>query len=229
LVVYYPCEGAKADGITLPDMSGKGNDGTLALRSGRGTGYGFGAGKVGNALVLTASGQGYVSLPVNVFAGATDLTIATWAKVTTQQDYQRVFDIGIKSGLDVPKTTGLVYMYLAPYRPETSRLTFGIAQNGINGEQSLSSSSIGPGDGWKHLAIVLGSSGVVLYVNGTPIASSSTVALRLKDLGTIDYAWIGRSQFGGDATFDGTFDEFRVYNRALSQSEITAIFEYAQP
>ncbi|WP_367873926.1 LamG-like jellyroll fold domain-containing protein [Luteolibacter sp. Populi] len=32
--------------------------------------------------------------------------------------------------------------------------------------------------------------------------------------------WLGRSEYGGDSGFAGTFDEFRIYNYTLSESEI---------
>lgn len=229
LVLYYPCEAAKSDGTTLPDMSGNGNDGLLKTWRAGGTGFGFGTGAVGNALVLTAAGSGYVDLPLSVFAGAGDITIATWVKVTTRQDYQKVFDIGINAGLGFPNSTGMIYMYLAPYRPDTGLMTFGIATNGYNDEQAVASTTVGPSDGWKHLAIVLGNSGAVLYVDGTSVASSTNITLRPRDLGNINYAWIGRSQFTSDAPFDGAFDEFRIYHRALSSSEIRTLFQYTQP
>ena len=49
------------------------------------------------------------------------------------------------------------------------------------------------------------------------------------DLGTIDYAYIGRSQFSVDPYFDGAIDDFRVYNRALSATEIQALYQFAGP
>jgi hypothetical protein len=229
LVAYYPCDSTKSDGITLPDMSGNGNDGTLIINGGSGPGYGFGTGMVGNALELMATGGGYVSLPLEVFAGADDITIATWVRVKTIQDFQRVFDVGINANLYYPITTGMIYMYLVPFRQKNEGLTFGIATNGLDGEQSLASSSIGPSDGWTHLAVVLGDNGGTLYVNGTSVSSSSSVTLRPKDLGSIDYAWIGRSQFTSNATFDGAFDEFRVYQRALAEEEIRKLYNYKGP
>jgi len=133
------------------------------------------------------------------------------------------------SGVDGSTEAGPSMVDVAPFRPETGLATFGIAKDGINGEQSVSSTAIGPTDGWKHMAIVLASGGATLYVDGISVATSSKVVLRPKDLGTIDYAWIGRSQFAANATFDGAFDEFRVYGRALSAGEITTIFQYTQP
>ena len=49
------------------------------------------------------------------------------------------------------------------------------------------------------------------------------MTLRPSDLGAIDYAYIGKSQFGADPYFDGQIDEFRVYGRALDATEIETL------
>jgi hypothetical protein len=169
---------------------------------------------------------------LGVFSGATEMTIAVWIKVTTVADWQKVLDVGINADLAIPNTTGMIYMYLAPMTSSGTNVTFGIAADGINNEQSLAgASSIGPSDGWTHLAVVLGASTATLYVNGKSAASKSKTSLPLRpiDLGTINYAWLGRSQFTNDSTFDGALDEFRVYNRELSADEILALYQYAAP
>jgi hypothetical protein len=50
------------------------------------------------------------------------------------------------------------------------------------------------------------------------------VVLRPPGLGTIDYAFIGKSRFDNDPAFDGVVDSFNVYNRALSTDEIQRLF-----
>ena len=184
---------------------------------------------MGNALMLTASGNGYVSVPLPVFSGATDITISTWFKVTTTVDWQKILDVGINANRSIPATTGMIYMYLAPTTNNNSPVSFGIATNGVNGEQRLEGAAlIGPADGWTHLAVVQSASSSILYVNGTAVRTKNAtdLPLRLSNLGNIDYAWIGRSQFTSNTTFDGAIDEFRVYDRALSADEIKALYEY---
>ena len=58
-----------------------------------------------------------------------------------------------------------------------------------------------------------------LYLDGT-VAATSSVAVLPKDLGVTNQNWIGRSQFTADAFFNGMVDDFRLYNRAVSGSEI---------
>ena len=36
--------------------------------------------------------------------------------------------------------------------------------------------------------------------------------------------WLGRSQFSADAFFDGTYNEFRIYDGALLDGEVLASF-----
>ena len=233
LVAYYKFEGANPDGVTVPDQSGNGNDGTLGLAippdgAASGTGYSFAGGKVGNALVLTATGYGYMAMPAKVFAGATDITIAAWVKVTTTQAYQRVFDVGLNANLYNNTNTGTKYMNFVTSTVQ-SRPTFSITANGSQNEQTINNSTAIATGTWTHFAVVLGSGGATLYRNGASVRTSTSVTLRPKDLGAIDYAWIGRSQFGADPTFDGAIDDLRVYNRALAAAEIAALNQFTGP
>jgi hypothetical protein len=223
LVIYYKCE--SANGTVLPDSSGKGNNGTLA--SSGGTGYTFSAGKVGNALTLAKAGSGYVSMPPAAFANLTDMTIATWVHLTTAQNWQRMVDVGVNAHLTNATTTGTHYMNLVPQNGST-KLAFAITNDGYGVEQVLSATALAAGV-WKHVAVVLGSGQADLYVDGASVATSSALSLRPSSLGTIDYAYLGKSQFAADAFFDGAFDEFRLYSRALSVAEIQALYQFAGP
>jgi hypothetical protein len=232
LLVYYPCE--SASGSLLPDLSGKGNDGTLvngvALDGGTastGTGYSFGTGKVGKALTLIKSGYGYVRVPPTVFANATDITIAFWVNLATFQNWARVFDTGVFANIFSNSSTGTKYLNFVPKNYTTS-LLFSITVNGYSNEQTLTTTNLATGV-WKHVAIVLGSGLGSLYLDGALASTSSTVTFRPADLGAIDYAFLGKSQFDADPYFDGSIDEFRVYNRALSATEVLALYQFTGP
>ena len=219
LLVYYNCDGATD--TTLQDFSGNGNHGTLV---GGTAGYSFPAGKVGKALALAKAGSGYVSVPPAVFAKATDITIAFWLNITTSQSWPRVFDVGVNAKIATNPGTGTHYMNLVP-KDRGSNLVFGISKDGYNNEQQLTTASPTAGT-WKHVAVVLGAGQGSLYIDGAVVSSSSTVLLRPTDLGTIDYAYLGKSQFSSDPYLDGQIDEFRVYGRALSAAEIQALYQF---
>jgi hypothetical protein len=42
-------------------------------------------------------------------------------------------------------------------------------------------------------------------------------------LGSTPNDWIGKSEFAANPYLDGAIDEFRIYNRALSAAEISAL------
>jgi hypothetical protein len=166
-------------------------------------------------------------MPPAAFANLTDMTIATWVYVTTSQNWQRIFDVGVNAHLANNTSTGTHYMNLVPQNGSTN-LAFEITQNGYSAEQTLSSGALAAG-AWKHVVVVLGSGQSSLFVDGVAVPNSTVPSLRPNELGAIDYAYLGKSQFTADAYFDGRLDEFRVYSRALSAAEIQALFQYTGP
>ncbi len=95
-------------------------------------------------------------------------------------------------------------------------------------EQRLAWASPLPSE-WHHLAVVLSGTTGALYVDGGSPTVNSAMTLSPAALGAIDYALIGRSQFGVDPYFDGSIDDLRVYDRALSASEIEALHALGGP
>jgi hypothetical protein len=234
LAVYYNFEGA--GGATLPDLSGSSNYGTLsagALPDGGATtlAYEFVASKagLGNALRIHKGAIGYVSVPVGVFRGATDITIAYWVNIATSQSWQRMLDVGVNANLSANTTANTKYLNMVP-KNLGSNMLFSITNNGFGSEQTLSAPSLSAGT-WTHLAVVLAAgTGGTLYVNGASVATNASLTFRPSpDLDAMDYAFIGRSQFSADPAFDGTVDEFRVYRRALSATEIQALYAFTGP
>jgi hypothetical protein len=62
-----------------------------------------------------------------------------------------------------------------------------------------------------------------LYLNGTAVGSAE-IATFLDSVSLNDVNnWLGRSQWG-DQLYDGLIDEFRIYNTALTASEVLASF-----
>lgn len=223
LVAYYTFDSI-SNSTDLPDSSSKGNTGKLST-DGSGTAYELVTGKVGKALALHRAGLGYVKVPSAVFASATDMTVALWVNVATSQNWQRVLDVGINAKLSQNTQTGTKYFNIVP-KNDGSNMLFSITANGYGSEQTLSTANANTGT-WTHVAVVLAAgNGGRLYVNGSQVTSNNGLSLRASDLGAIDYAFIGKSQFSSDPSFDGSVDEFRVYNRALSASEVQQLYAF---
>ncbi|MFD0673020.1 LamG-like jellyroll fold domain-containing protein [Cohnella sp. M.A.Huq-80] len=199
-------EFGETSGTSAADSSGNSKTGTL---NGGAT---FAAGQTGNAVALNGT-NGYVSMPSGIASGSASVTIAAWVKANSLSNWTRIFDIG-------SSTTN--YMFLSP-QPGAAGLRFAITNNGNGSEQQISSTTAFPTGVWKHVAVTISGSTGRLYVDGVQVATNTSMTLNPSSLGTTTNNWIGRSQFSGDAYFNGSVDDFRIYSRALSASEISAL------
>lgn len=197
----------ETSGTLAADSSGNGRNGTLN------GGASWVAGKTGNAVNLSGSSQ-YVSLPAGVVNGLNDFTIATWVKLTALSTWARLFDFGSNT------TTN---MFLVPSSGSTIR--FAITTGGSGAEQRINGATTLPSAVWKHVAVTLSGSTGTLYVDGAQVGQNTAMTLKPSSLGNTSNNWLGRSQYSGDAYLNGQLDQFRIYSRALSASEILALFQ----
>jgi hypothetical protein len=204
---YYPFDQTAGPAIT--DASGNGHDGTLV-----GTAS-FLAGVINNDLSLPNATADYVALPSALLQTVTNVTITLWVNVRTDQTWQRIFDFG---------TGTKVYMFLTPHAGTSNVARFAISTNGNGAEQRLDATAVLPLGTWTHVAIVLGTGGGTLYINGATVATNATLALRPADLGATGNNWLGHSQFAADPAFDGQIDELRIYDSALTAAQIATIY-----
>ncbi|MBN1312750.1 MAG: carbohydrate-binding protein, partial [Anaerolineae bacterium] len=56
-----------------------------------------------------------------------------------------------------------------------------------------------------------------------------SMSLSPSSLGSTNQNWIGRSQYAADPYLDGQVDDFRIYNRALSASEVGSLASGSEP
>ncbi|AXH71766.1 hypothetical protein P022_gp43 [Pelagibacter phage HTVC022P] len=115
-------------------------------------------------------------------------------------------------------------MYLGIYRSGTTSYSSGngsdIARYVANNASTISN------DTWYHLAYTGSGSNTKLYVNGVE-GKSFSEATDLSDGNGYLYLGTASSQLG-NATYDteGTFDNIRIFNKQLSQSEITSLYNF---
>lgn len=196
-----------SSGTTLADSSGHGNGGTL---TGAAT---FAPGVGGNALSLTG---GNAILPTGIVSSLTDFTIATWVNVSALASWSRIFDFG---------TSTSNYMFLTPDAGDTNRIRFAIT-SGSGPEQRLDGPALVPGS-WTHIAVTLTGTTATLYINGLAVAVDTSMTLDPSSLGITNQNYLGKSQFGADPALQGSIDDFRIYNTALSAQQIMQLADPA--
>lgn len=197
-------------GTVAADASGNGRTASLV------GGASWVAGRSGNAVNLSGTSQ-YVALPSGILAGAAAGTVATWVRLDTVANWQRVFDFGSGTGVN---------MFLTP-RSSGGTARFAITTGGSGGEQRINAPAALPTGAWTHVAVTLGGGLGVLYVNGSEVARNAAMTLTPASLGSTTQNWVGRSQYA-DPYLDGAVDGLRVYSRALAASEVASLFTSGQ-
>ncbi|WP_433368638.1 beta-L-arabinofuranosidase domain-containing protein [Actinoplanes sp. CA-142083] len=198
LVAHYPFDSSPAD------ASGNGRTATVYSA-------GYVAGRSGNALDLNGT-SGYAALPGGVLAGATNFTVALWARLDTVATWSRLFDFGTGTGAN---------MFLTP-RSGSGTARFAITTGGAGGEQRIDAPSALPAGAWTHVAVTRSGNLGVLYVNGAEVARNTALTVSPASLGNTTQNWLGRSQYA-DPYLDGALDNVRLYSRALSAAEVSAL------
>jgi hypothetical protein len=82
----------------------------------------------------------------------------------------------------------------------------------------LSGPTASPVNTWTHVALTYDSIALRLYVNGTQVATAARTGAVQTSTNPL---WIGGNNPYGEY-FQGLIDEVRVYNRALTQTDIQA-------
>ena len=206
LMALYAMEG------NVQDTSGKGNNGTA---SGDPV-YGQGLTGLGKALGFDGVND-YVDLPIgSLLSTLNSSSFAAWVYFNNVGNaWQRIFDFGNPG---VGTASPNVYMFLSSNNG--SRIVRFAIRNATVGEQIVNGLAA-PTTGWHHVAVVIDSASMTLrlYQDGILVRSGATTVLP-KDMGVTTQNWLGRSQYTADPYFGGAIDEFRTYNRALSESEV---------
>ncbi len=189
----------EASGSTVADKSGKGNIGTItgATRTA--------AGKFGGALAFTGTGK-WVTVPDSTSLHlTTGLTVEGWVNPTAN---------GASSwrAMAVKETaTGLSWA-LYPFGDGgfPSAHAFTTSELWARGTTKPALNT------WTHVAATYDGTTIRLFINGVLAATKAQTGSLLASTQPL--------RFGGDALwsewFQGSLDEIRVYNRALSATEI---------
>lgn len=147
-----------------------------------------------------------------------NVTAATWFRLDTTKRPMHLFNKIRNSAED---DGGYALQYVPGGMKASIRLSAANKQVTVSGDANLKEGR------WYHAAMVFNGKTLGLYLNGKSIGS-----LTLPEKDTIEQTdknlFIGasRSIYNNDKyRFFGDIDELKIYNRALSQSEITALYE----
>jgi hypothetical protein len=155
--------------------------------------------------------SGFVQVPAGVwFSGS--YTVSCWVRPNTITNWARLYDFGNGSANDNVLAT-----------------LFESNNNRQQAENYIATSSPGfartqlPGlrmGQWNHYLVQYDGTVLRIYINGWLAASENLPNPRFI---TRNNCFIGRSNWSSDAFANAAFDDFMIYNRALSVNEIMAL------
>jgi RHS repeat-associated protein len=177
-----------------------------------------------NGKVLLNGAGAYVNLPGDLLYGLNSVTFEFWASFGVNGVWSRVYDFGDH---DSSTGWGRRYVFFTPHSGVLDhRMGISISDSeppGVN-EQLVTVPGVLDGRIGLHVSCVYDPpNGVMsLYTNGV-LESASPMTFSLKDVRNV-FSWLGRSLYDVDAYLNGSIDEFRIYQTALTAPQIASSF-----
>jgi hypothetical protein len=202
----------EGSGTTASDSVG-GNNGTLT------GGPSWATGKVGGAISLSGAGNQYISLP-NLSLGTNPFTVSAWVNPVSVAGKSYNYGAGIISNTNSESlgdfylgvnSQGAVFFY--------NNRTGGNDSTGVSYTQI--DTNIVPLNTWTLITAIWDGTSKRIFVNGV-----EKTGLSNKSLGTNNGSkhtiglWSALSTY----SFNGLVDDVRLYNRALSVSEVSQLY-----
>nr|AHN98026.1 Glucose/sorbosone dehydrogenase [uncultured bacterium lac193] len=190
----------EGSGTVLTDVSGRGHPGTISGATWAATG------RYGRALSFDGVNDWITIADAAELDLTSGMTLEAWVNPASSG--------GARTVLFKEMTAAHAYLLYSDAASAGGRPTTSVRQAGANVSAS-GSAAVGLNT-WTHLAATYDGATLRLYVNGTAVGSTALT-------GPLDTT-TGPLRIGGNAIrsewFTGLIDEIRVYNRALTQSEI---------
>jgi hypothetical protein len=230
LVVHYRFN--ETTGNTVNDFAGD-NDAVISgtpssFQQWIPEGHNGGALKLAGGAAPDGGTGHYVELPQALLLQHQEVSIALWLNRAGGPMWQRVFDLGngqptwiyftAVGGTGLPvlagRTPALIFVDFIPI-PDA----LPVGQGQLRITQTI------PVGTWTHVVITWSSTEIKAYLNGKLVGMTvPNGAVAPPDLGNTGQNYLGRSQFAPDPYFNGMLDEFRVYSRVLSASDVDQLF-----
>ncbi|MFC0629317.1 family 43 glycosylhydrolase [Kribbella deserti] len=206
LVLRYDL--TQAAGASVTDTSGQGRHGTLV---GGGTWTGSG---------LTLDGtDDHVKLPDNVLTGLSSITVSADVFIATDQATP-FFIWGL--GNTASSSTGTGYLFASG-----NGFRAGITTTNWSGEKVTAKAPAGnlARGVWKTVTYTQTGTTGTLYEDGVQVGQNTAISVLPSQVGSgvTTNNLLGKSNYASDRTLKGSLKNFRIYDRALSASEVSVI------
>lgn len=173
-----------------------------------------------------ASNTDYIELPSGLITNYTSVTFEMWVNVLDNGTWTEIYALGNQTA----GGEGANMVMFCPHTGSTVpdfRMSYAQSAPGYNDERVANGVGILDNVGPVSVTCVYDppNGAMTLYTNGTfvatlsPVPSANGKSFSLTNVYDV-HAWLGRSLYNADAPYNGSIDEFRVYNSALSPLQV---------
>ncbi|WP_171682917.1 family 43 glycosylhydrolase [Paenibacillus planticolens] len=191
-------------GGTIKDVSGNNYTGALNGNAK----VVFDQEKNSQVLYLDGSSGTFAAFPQGFFDGRDAVTISMDVKPVTVSGSFFTFTIG-------KNTTK--YMFL---KTMDTQIRNAITMGSYSYEEEAKATTASIANKWMNIKLVMTPTTMTMYKDGVLFAQNNNLNVPISYLGKDVLAYLGKSFYSADAYFKGNFDNIKVYNRALTASEI---------
>lgn len=168
------------------------------------------------AVNLVKSSSSYIQLANGVVSSLNDFTIATWIKLPANQaSNTRLFDFGNSTSN---------FMILIPWVTTANGPNLRYKITCVTGTNDRYIPYSLPLNTWVNVVISQKNSIFKAYVNGTLQYTDSNSTVKPSDMGVTTQNYLGKSQYSADAYTDHTYDDFKIYDYALSDQDVNNLY-----
>lgn len=216
-IAYWNADSSSVTGFVMADQTANNHDATFVATPT------FGTGVDGNSVVTSASQ--YANVVDNAALKTTSFSFACWMKPSALNSLGTLINNGVNLG-----SSNYQGMYVT-YANTSDQLTvlLGLGTGSVQGTDFELASTVGnitEGD-WNHVCVTYDNAFIKLYVNAVEranVAWANGIAFPQTNNIRLGAQNLGSPAFSPFAQFDGELDEIKWWDRRLTASEVTELY-----
>ena len=141
---------------------------------------------------------------------SSDFSVSAWFNLSAASNFETIFSGGTS-------TSARVWVQL----PSTTSIRIGV--NSALNDLTVSTLTV-DGTQWYHLVATVSGTTATLYLDGSSVGTATCLAPASTAFNDVRLGALNTTAFGQTRPFNGHLDEIAIYNRAITSTEVSNIY-----